>query len=50
MKSLLCKDDVAAAIGGFNPTENTVFDIIRFSGLHRRAASPRLSRFKAIIS
>jgi hypothetical protein len=35
MKSLLRKDDVAAAIGGFNSTENAVFDFIRFSGLHR---------------
>ena len=34
MKSLLRKDDVAAAIGGFNLTENIVFDFIRFSGLH----------------
>jgi hypothetical protein len=39
MKSLLLKDEVAAAIGGFNSTENTVFDFIRGSGLHHNVTS-----------
>jgi len=29
MKSSLCSDEIAAAMGGFHSTENAVFDFIR---------------------
>ena len=34
MKSSQSSDEVAQACGGFNSTENAVFDFIRESGLH----------------
>jgi hypothetical protein len=37
MKTSLCSDEVAAAMGGFNSTENEVFDFI----CQRRTSSQR---------
>ena len=39
MKSSQSSDEVAVAIGGFNSTENAVFDFIRISGLHHNVTS-----------
>ena len=36
MKSEQSSDEVAAAMSGFNSTENEVFDFIRVSGLHHK--------------
>ena len=41
MKSSQSSDEVAQACGGFNSTENAVFDFIRESGLHHEVISSR---------